>query len=188
MKKSDALFMPRRKFIASVPFLMLGSRLHSELESVRPSSRAFQELREELTPSESKLVKSSALAQDLLNCLHNGYSCAESMWMVSLKFLGKSKKLVWIASGFGGGMRHRDLCGFLTGGLMAIGLSSGKLKMEREAARAICEKKVKEYWQWWTSMAPLHCSEIRTEDRTSKTCVRLGQLASVKVEELIKSK
>jgi len=180
--------MPRRKFIASVPFLMLGSRLLNEQESVRPSSRAIQELREELTPAESKLVKSSALAQDLLDCLQNGYSCAESMFMVSLKFLGKSKKLVWIASGFGGGMRHRDLCGFLTGGLMAIGLSSGKLNMEREAAKAICEQKVKEYWQWWTSAAPLHCLEIRTEERTSKTCVRLGQLASVKVEELIKSK
>ncbi len=186
MKKSDALFMPRRKFIASVPFLMLGSRLLSEPESVRPSSRDFQELKEELTPAESKLVKSSALAQGLLNCLHNGYSCAESMWMVSLKFLGKSKKLAWMASGFGGGMRNKDLCGFLTRGLMAIGLSSGELNMEREAAKAICEQKVKEYWQRWTSMAPLHCSEIRTEDRTSGTCVRLRQLAAVKVEELIK--
>ena len=187
MKKSDALFMPRRKFIASVPFLMLGSRLLSEPEFARPSSRAFQELKEELTPAELKLVKGSALAQDLKNYFHNGYSCAESIFMVSLKSLRKSKKLVWIASGFGGGVQHGDLCGFLTGGVMAIGLSSGKLKVERETAKAICDQKVEEYWQWWTSTAPLHCSEIRTENRTWRTCLRLGQLASVKLEELIRS-
>lgn len=187
MKKSDALFMPRRKFIASVPFLMFGSQMHSEPESARPSPRAYQELKEELTSAELELVKSSVLAQDLKNYFHNGYSCAESILMVSLKFLKKSKKLVWIASGFGGGMQHRDLCGFLTAGIMAIGLSSGKLNMGREAAKEICKQKVKEYWQWWISTAPLHCSEIRTENRTARTCLRLGQLASAKIEELIKS-
>lgn len=187
MKKSDALFMPRRKFIASVPFLMFGSRLLSEPEFTRPSSRVVQQLKEELTPAELKLVKSSALAQDLKNYFHNGYSCAESIWMVSLKSLKRSKKLVWIASGFGGGLQHRDLCGFLTGGVMAIGLSSGKLKMGKEAAIKICGQKVKEYWQWWASTAPLHCSEIRTENRTWRVCLRLGQLASAKLEKLIKS-
>lgn len=187
MKKPEALFMPRREFIASLPFLMFGSRLISEPGFALPSSRAFQELKEELTPAELKLVKNSALAQDLKNYFHNGYSCAESIWMVSLKSSKESKKLFWIASGFGGGVQHGDLCGFLTGGIMAIGLSSGKLNMGREAARAICDQKVEEYWQWWVSTAPLHCSEIRTENRTWRACLRLGQLASVKLEELIKS-
>ena len=187
MKKPEALFMPRREFIASLPFLMFGSRLLSEPGFARPSSRAFQELKEELTPAELKLVKNSVLAQDLKNYFHNGYSCAESILMVSLKFLKKSKELVWIASGFGGGMKHRDLCGFLTGGIMAVGLSSEKLNMRREAAKAMGDQKVKEYWQWWISTAPLHCSEIRTENRTWRACLRLGQLASIKLEELIKS-
>jgi C_GCAxxG_C_C family probable redox protein len=187
MKKSDALFMPRREFVASLPFLMFGSRLFSEPGFARPSSRAFQELKEELTPAELKLVENSVLAQGLKNYFHNGYSCAESILMVSLKSLKKSEKLVWIASGFGGGVQHGDLCGFLTGGIMAIGLSSGKLNMGREAAKAICDQKVEEYWQWWASTAPLHCSEIRTENRTWRVCLRLGQLASVRFEELIKS-
>lgn len=186
MKRSEAFLMPRREFISSVPFLMLRSRLFNEPEFSPSSSRAAQELKEELTSAESKCVKSSVLAQDLENYFHKGYSCAESIWMVSLNFLRKSKKLVWIASGFGGGMQHRDLCGFLTGGLMAIGLSSGKLSLGREAAKEIGAQKVKDYWQWWTLTAPLHCSEIRTENRTWRTCLRLGQLASVKLEELIK--
>lgn len=187
MKKPEAFLMPRREFLASVPFLMFGSRLLTEPESAPQSSRAPQELKEELTPTELKLVENSVLAQDLKNYFHNGYSCAESILMVSLKSLKKSKKLVWIASGFGGGVQHGDLCGFLTGGVMAIGLSSGKLNLGREAAKAICDQKVEEYWQWWASTAPLHCSEIRTENRTWRVCLCLGQLASVKLEELIKS-
>jgi len=187
MKKPEALFMPRREFIASLPPLMFGSRRLSEPGFALPYSRATQELKEELTPAELKLVKNSVLAQDLKSYFHYGYSCSESILMVSLKFLKKPKELVWIASGFGGGVQHRDLCGFLTGGVMAIGLSSGKLNLEREAAKEICEQKVKEYWRWWTSTVPLHCSEIRTENRTWRVCLRLGQLASVKLEELIKS-
>lgn len=187
MKESSELFMPRREFLASVPFLILGSRRLSEPGFTRLSFPATQELREELTPTELKRVENSVLAQDLKNYFHNGYSCSESILMVSLKFLGKSEDLVWVASGFGGGIGHKDLCGFLTGGLMAIGLSSGKLNLGREAAKKICGQRVKEYWQWWTSNAPLHCSEIRTENRTWRVCLRLGQLASVKLEELIKS-
>lgn len=187
MKKPDALLMPRREFVASLPFLMFGSRLLSEPGFARSSSRAFQELKEELTPAELKLVENSVLAQDLKNYFHNGYSCAESILMVSLKSLKKSEKLVWIASGFSGGVKHGDLCGFLTAGVMAIGLSTGELNMGREAAKAICDQKVEDYWQWWASTAPLHCSEIRTENRTWRVCLRLGQLASVRLEELIKS-
>jgi hypothetical protein len=81
---------------------------------------------------------------------------------------------------------------------MAIGLSSGMLKKERIEAKEHCKQTVKQYWKWWTSMAPLHCSEIRREDTSSKkstsskestgykVCQCLGQLASVKIEELIK--
>jgi len=47
MKKPEALFMPRREFVASLPFLMFGSRLFGEPGVVRPFSRAPQELKEE---------------------------------------------------------------------------------------------------------------------------------------------
>jgi hypothetical protein len=75
---------------------------------------------------------------------------------------------------------------------MAIGLSSGMLKKERAEGKEHCKQNVKQYWKWWTSIAPVHCSEIRKEETSSKedtgykVCQRLGQLASAKIEELIK--
>jgi len=192
MKKSEVLIMPRREFIASASFLFLGERLLGMSPSSSQSAQAPQELEEELTPEELKVVERSIMAKELKNYFAKGYSCAESLLMVSLKFLGKPEELVWLASGFGGGLYHKDLCGFLTSGVMAISLSSGMLKMERIEGKEHCQQNVKQYWKWWTSMAPLHCSEIRKEDTSSKedtsykVCQRLGQLASVKIEELIK--
>jgi len=192
MKKPEVLVLPRREFIASASFLVLGAQLFGMSPLSLQSAQVTQELKEELTPEELKFVERSIMAKDLKSYFGKGYSCAESLLMVSLKFLGKPEELVWLASGFGGGLYHKDLCGFLTSGVMAIGLSSGMLKKERIEAKEHCKQTVKQYWKWWTSMAPLHCSEIRKEETSSKedtgykVCQRLGQLASVKIEELIK--
>jgi len=192
MKKSEVLIMPRREFITSASFLFLGERLFGMSPFSSQSTPAPQELRKELTPEELKIVGKSIMAKDLENYFAKGYSCAESLLMVSLKFLGKPEELVWIASGFGGGLYHRDLCGFLTSGVMAIGLSSGMLKKERLEGQEHCRQKLNQYWEYWTSMAPLHCSEIRNEETSSKedpeykVCRRLGQLAAAKIEGLIK--
>jgi len=186
MKKPEVLVMPRRKFIASASFLAIGAQLFGISPLSLQSAQATQELKEELTPEELKFVERSIMAKDLKSYFGKDYSCAESLLMVSLQFLGKPEELVWLASGFGGGLYHKDLCGFLTSGVMAIGLSAGMLKKERAEGKEHCKQKVKEYWKWWTSMAPLHCSEIRKEDTSRKVCRRLGQLASAKIEELIK--
>jgi len=186
MKKSDVLIMPRREFIASASFLVLGARLSGMSPLSMQSAQVAQELKEELTPEEFMIVEKSVMAKDLKSYFGKGYSCAESLLMVSLKFLGKPEELVWLASGFGGGLYHKDLCGFLTSGVMAIGLSAGMLKKDRLEGKEHCQQNVRQYWKWWTSMAPLHCSEIKKEGTSSKVCRRLGQLAAVKIEELIK--
>ena len=192
MKKPEVLKMPRREFIASASFLALGGQLFGMSPLSLQSAPVTQELKEELTPEELKIVERSIMAKDLKNYFHEGYSCSESLLMVSLRFLGKPEELVWLASGFGGGLYHKDLCGFLTSGVMAVGLSSGMLKKERAEGKEHCKQNVKQYWKWWTSIAPVHCSEIRKEETSSKedtgykVCQRLGQLASAKIEELIK--
>ena len=192
MKKPEVLKMPRREFIASASFLALGGQLFGMSPLSLQSAPVTQELKEELTPEELKIVERSIIAKDLKNYFHEGYSCSESLLMVSLRFLGKPEELVWLASRFGGGLYHKDLCGFLTSGVMAVGLSSGMLKKERAEGKEHCKQNVKQYWKWWTSIAPVHCSEIRKEETSSKedtgykVCQRLGQLASAKIEELIK--
>jgi hypothetical protein len=107
--------------------------------------------------------------------------------VVALRLMKRPEDLVWAAGGFGGGMGHQDLCGFLTAGIMAIGLNTGALKLEKKEARERCSREVREYWDWWTSMAPLHCSDIREGRKDFKVCYRLGRLASAKLENLLKA-
>ena len=82
-------------------------------------------------------------------------------------------------------MYQRDLCGFLTAGIMALGFACGMLDKPRKEAKERCGELVKEYWTWWGSQAPYRCAQIRTEGTTSQVCSNLGQLAAAKIEELI---
>jgi C_GCAxxG_C_C family probable redox protein len=59
----------------------------------------------------------------------SGYNCAESVLLAINKDLNISegRSLPRIATGFGGGIaRNGSLCGALTGGIMAIGLTLGR--------------------------------------------------------------
>ena len=179
--------LSRRSFLASTPVLLWGSRLWGAEPDTAQSPQKVPELKEELTTEELKWIEKSMMAEDLNNYFGNGYSCAESLLIVSLRFLEKPEELVWAAGGFGGGMYHKDLCGFLTSGIMALGIKAGMLEKERKEAKEDVAQAVKQYWKWWTSLAPLHCSEIRKPETGSKVCVRLGRLAAAKIEELLTS-
>ena len=187
MRRSDCFHLRMREFISLVPGVVLGSRFLERSSFSLNLDQAPQELREELTAEELKLVEKSVMAQDLENYFGKEYSCAESILLVSLKHLGKPEDLVWAACGFGGGMYQRDLCGFLTGGIMAVGFSAGTLEKDRKESKEVCGRFVKQYWTWWISQAPIHCSEIRKPAASSRVCRRLGLLATAKVEELITS-
>ena len=186
MENKGRLEIPRRDFVSSIPGILIGTGLLST--SVYPcwDIQEKPELKEKLTPEELKRVEQSSMAKDITNYFGKGYSCAESLFMVSLRYLKRPEELVWVAAGFGGGMYHKDLCAFLTAGVMAIGLSSGMLNRERKEAKDHCGAQVKEYWKWWKSVSPLRCADIRTEETNSSVCRRLGQIAAAKTEDLIK--
>lgn len=65
--------------------------------------------------------------------------------MVSLKYLNLSDEHVWAACGFGGGLGKKDLCGFLTGGIMRLGFSSTGKKEERAGVKKICSQAVDQF-------------------------------------------
>ncbi len=177
--------MVRRKFLVSAPIWTLGTCLSGRILDRDTLSQSLQSLPEQLSPDELRLVEKSTLVKDLPNYFGKGYSCAESMLMVGLRHLKKPEELVWTAAGFGGGMSHRDICGFLTGGFMTLGLAAGMLDTERKEAKEWNRQKVEEYWKWWISQVPLHCADIRKEGTSLKVCQRLGFLAAAKIEELI---
>jgi hypothetical protein len=140
-----------------------------------------------LAPEERAQIEKSPMAGEILGYFQGGYSCAEAMLLAALRKLKKPEALVWAASGFGGGMGQRDLCGFLTAGAMGIGLAAGDLGLDREEAKARCSRAVRSYWEWWETQAPPKCADIRTPGTPGSVCARLGQLSSARVESLIDS-
>lgn len=187
MKKELIQIPGRREFLSSATFLIAGGCLTGFSPLGASPRQTSQTLPEELTAAESEAVKKSALAGDLEDYFGKGYSCAESLLLAGLRYLHLPEECVWAAAGFGGGMQHKETCGFLTAGIMALGLAAGRLKLERKEAKDWSKKKVDAYWSWWTARAPIRCADIRKEGTSSKVCRRLGLLAAAKVEELIRS-
>jgi len=176
--------MPRRRFMATIP-LLLATPVFSGLVGGDQEKEPPKSIPELFTPEECERIKASALAMDLENFYGKGYSCAESMLMVALRKLKQPESLVWCAAGFGGGLGQKDLCGYLTAGVMAIGLAAGQLKLERKEAKTRCSDWTKQYWTWWTGSFPLRCAEIRTPEADRDTCRRLGLRAAVRLDELL---
>ena len=187
MNETDVIKMLRRKFLASTPFLLLGATSLKASDLPSQTAPKGSDLRETLNPAELAMANKSVMAIDMDNYWHKGYSCAETGLMVALRFMKKPEDFVWVAGGFGGGVGHQDLCGFLTAGIMAIGLHAGSLKIDAKEAKARCGQKTNEFWSWWASTAPLHCRNIREGRKDFNVCHRLGKLASIKLESILKA-
>lgn len=185
METRSRLVLARRSFLKQGFVTFAGFGLPG-LWGVKPAGFFHHDLLDELTPDERKQVEASAMARDFENYFGKGYSCAESILMVALRFLKQPESRVWASAGFGGGMGRKDHCGLLTGGLMGIGFAASALEPDREAAKAWSKTPLKEFWKWWEATAPVRCADIRPPGTTSARCVRLGLLACVKLESLIR--
>ena len=66
---------------------------------------------------------------------NSGFNCAESVLLTLSGRMARRNSESWIpriATGFGGGVgRNGDICGALSGGVMAIGLALGRDKAEQ---------------------------------------------------------
>lgn len=181
---SDVSPLSRRAFLAGVPGVMTLGLIDPPAYS-GPFRQTTRSLPDALSPEEQTRVKRSSMSGELDRYFGQGYSCSESILMVSLRYLNLPEETVWAAAGFGGGMGQRDLCGFLTGGIMGLGLAAGALDVPREEAKARCASSVRLFWTWWNGQAPPRCADIRTPGSESGVCVRLGALAAARVQELI---
>ncbi len=188
MNEAVSWLMPQRDFLVSAGNLAMARCPFGANPSGRDPFQAGQRgqgLPDVLSPAEAAAVEQSILAKDLQKCFGQGYSCAESILMVGLHYLEKPEELVWMGGGFGRGMYHRDVCGVVTGGIMALGLAAAQLKLERKSAKEQNEQDIQAYWARWTSQAPLRCTEIRTEGTSFEVCLRLGLGAATKIETLV---
>jgi hypothetical protein len=163
----------------ALPRILSGSQ---ETGNPQPERPPLEKL---LAPEDWEQVSKSPLAMDLDRTYGHGYSCAESMLLISLRHLKLSEDLVWAAAGFGGGLGRKDLCGFLTGGIMGLGHAAGTLKIERKEAKKRCSEAAAAYWDWWKGSFPLRCAEIRPPGSSADVCRRLGARSAVKINGLI---
>ena len=119
-----------------------------------------------------------------MNFSTRGFSCSESIFRAVATKYGESEQLVRLATPFSGGMGQGDLCGFLAGGVLAIGLLFGRTKPEENAEKGRCVSLASEYYKWWKSNFPLHCSDIR-KFGGKELCADNGRKTAGYLEELI---
>ena len=85
-------------------------------------------------------MKKSRLKENAFENFGSGLNCAESVFLSGLKNLESELDpgLVKVASGFGGGVggTREEICGVLTGGIMAFGLLFGRTSPTEEDAKA----------------------------------------------------
>jgi hypothetical protein len=186
MKRKEISNMPRRNFLACSSFLLLGAASLQSSPLFAQTTPKGPDVSEALSPEELEQVAGSTMSEDMENFWHKGHSCAETGLIVALRFMKKPEDLVWTASGFAGGLGHQDLCGFLTSGIMALGIHAGDLKIDTNTAKMRCMQMTQEFWTWWTETAPLHCSEIRQGHQDFNVCHRIGRLATAKIESILK--
>ncbi|MCX7788117.1 MAG: C-GCAxxG-C-C family protein [Spirochaetes bacterium] len=66
-------------------------------------------------------------AEKAVAAFQSGYNCAQSTFMAFVEDLGMDKRQAMkLAAGFGGGMgRMQEVCGAVTGGILALGATFG---------------------------------------------------------------
>jgi C_GCAxxG_C_C family probable redox protein len=177
----------RRQFLHSLSGLVIGSSILTTLVQTQDQVQQGQRFRDPFDSRELEQIQNSVMAGDITASMGQGFSCAELILRVSLRFLKKPEEYLHASAAFGGGLGQGDLCGFLTGGMMAIGFAAGMMESDLRALHSNARERGSEYWKWWQEWGPLHCSDLRQQYNGTEEFLRLGQRAAMKIESLIES-
>ena len=92
------------------------------------------------------MVKIMSRGDKAAELFKNGYNCAQSVLGVFCEESGLDANTAFkLANGFGGGARCGELCGAITGSLMAIGLKCGFYVENDFKQKSYCNKKAYEF-------------------------------------------
>jgi hypothetical protein len=184
MHNGDASGFSRRRFLRSLSPVAAGC-LGIPCFGRRLAAQDKPGFWSEFTPEEQRVIDASVMARDITNFVGHGYGCAECALMVGLRYLGEPEQRLGAAAAFSGGLGKGDLCGLLTGSMMAIGIAARKLHEDRDAMLAFVRPRRAEYWEWWESRGPLRCAELRQLYEGPEQFLRMSQRAVTKLEGLI---
>ena len=187
MANSD---VSRRRFVAALPLTVLAAPTFLSASSREPGRGLLQQVVKPgfsgpFTPAEAAAVEASPMAQEIGALNGKGYPCSEMVLLAALRRFDLPENHLDAAAVFGGGVGRRDLCGLLTGGLMAIGLAAGRKYPDRAEAHQVGRAASNAYWDWWLTRGDLHCMGSGTTHETSEEFVRMCQRAAVKLEAVM---
>mgnify|MGYP006278427763 FL=1 len=137
------------------------------------------------SPEEAAAVAESSMAREIAGLTGKGYPCSEMMLLSALRRFHLPEEHLDAAAVFGGGVGKRDLCGFLTGGLMAIGFAAGEKYQDRRIVHQAGRLASNAYWEWWLSRGDQHCMGYGTDHEDSEEFVRMAQRAALKLEAVM---
>jgi len=188
MKEQKPNLNSRRKFIAGLSAIAVGGPiLGSELFSINTRQDKPKKLIwDKYSPEEQKIVDKSKMVANISKYRNADHSCASTIMASAVEYMGLDKSYTDVAASYGGGIGKRDLCGFLTGAVMALGLHSGMVKESRKEIQAHSRKLSNLFWDWWKTLSPLHCADMYAKyDKDGFD--RMMKRVACKVEELISS-
>ncbi|MBT8395947.1 MAG: hypothetical protein HKO65_15150 [Gemmatimonadetes bacterium] len=138
-----------------------------------------------LTEAEAAAVAASSMAHEIAALNGQGYPCSEMILLAALRRFDLPENHLDAAAVFGGGAGKRDLCGLLTGGLMAIGLGAGSKYSGRAEVHRVGRLASDAYWDWWVSRGDVHCMGYGTAHESSEEFVRMCQRTAVQLETVM---
>ena len=116
-------------------------------------------------------------AETAVRYFDNGNNCAESVLRSFAADSGLEAEVVRLATGFGGGMgRAGDVCGALSGAVMALGLRFGRLDGDDEAAKERCYAATAELRQRFrATCGAMDCRDLTGLDLSTAEGRRLAE-------------
>jgi len=82
-------------------------------------------------------------SETAVNNFSNGYNCAQSVFLAFCEEYGlEGKTALKLTCGLGGGFRSGELCGAVSGAVLAIGLKDGQFDLEDNESKALCHSKM----------------------------------------------
>ena len=135
--------------------------------------------------AEAAAVEASPMAQEIAAVFGQGYPCSEMILLAALRRFELSESHLDAAAVFGGGVGKQDLCGLLTGGLMAIGIAAGQKFADRSQVHSVGRAASNAYWEWWLTRGDLHCMGYGTTHQTSEEFLRMCQRTAVTLESVM---
>jgi hypothetical protein len=127
------------------------------------------------------------MARTIAGLHDQGLSCSEMILLAALRVHHLPEEHLDAAAVFGGGIAKGDLCGLLTGGLMAIGLLAAQHTRDRTLIHRISRPASNAYWEWWVSRGDVHCPGPLESHPTTEMFVRMSQRAAAKLDEVVGS-